>query len=41
MLDDFRPVIRGYGDSLAKTPNIDKLIEKSYYFTNVYAQVIK
>lgn len=40
MLDDFRPTIFGYGDLLAKTPNIDKLIKKSFYFTNMYAQVI-
>lgn len=40
IVDDLRPVIGGYGDQLAKTPNIDKLIGKSYYFTNVFTQVL-
>lgn len=39
MLDDFRPAIGGYGDVFAKTPNIDKLMNRSFYFSNVFAQV--
>lgn len=38
MLDDFRGGIHALGDNLAKTPHMDQLLEKSYYFTNVYAQ---
>ncbi|CAG9810098.1 unnamed protein product [Chironomus riparius] len=38
MLDDFRSGIKALGDDLAKTPNIDKLVEKSFYFSNMYAQ---
>ncbi|XP_055378876.1 iduronate 2-sulfatase [Condylostylus longicornis] len=38
IMDDFRPAIFAYGDRLAKTPNIDKFVEKSFYFTRAYAQ---
>lgn len=38
MLDDFRGGINKLGDKLAKTPNMDQLVEKSYYFSHVYAQ---
>ncbi|XP_055631229.1 iduronate 2-sulfatase [Toxorhynchites rutilus septentrionalis] len=38
MLDDLRPAINAFGDPKAITPNIDKLIKKGYYFTNVFAQ---
>lgn len=38
MLDDFRSGINAFGDSLAKTPNIDMLATKSYCFQNIYAQ---
>lgn len=41
MLDDFRSAIGGLGDKLAKTPNMDSLLDKSFYFPNIYAQVIK
>ncbi|XP_039443397.1 iduronate 2-sulfatase [Culex pipiens pallens] len=38
MLDDFRPAIKAFGDVNAITPNIDRLAQKGYYFTNVFAQ---
>lgn len=38
MLDDFRGGINALGDKLAKTPHMDQLVNKSYYFSNVYAQ---
>lgn len=38
MLDDFRGGINALGDKLAKTPHMDQLVKKSYYFSNVYAQ---
>jgi iduronate 2-sulfatase len=38
MLDDFRGGINVLGDKLAKTPNMDLLAEKSFYFPNIYAQ---
>jgi iduronate 2-sulfatase len=37
MLDDFRGGIKALGDELAKTPNMDLLVQRSFYFTNVYA----
>lgn len=37
MLDDFRGGIGALGDELAKTPNMDLLVERSHYFSNVYA----
>lgn len=37
MLDDFRGGIGALGDDLAKTPNIDLLVKRSYYFHHVYA----
>lgn len=40
ILDDLRPAIHSYDDPLAVTPNIDKLISKSFYFSRAYAQVI-
>lgn len=39
IFDDLRPALGGYGDPLAKTPNLDALISKSHYFTKAYAQV--
>lgn len=39
ILDDFRPAIRGLGDSLAYTPNLDNLLKTSFYFENCFAQV--
>jgi iduronate 2-sulfatase len=38
MLDDFRGGIYALGDKLASTPNMDALVDKSYYFSNIYAQ---
>lgn len=40
MLDDFRSAVGKFGDTLAKTPNMDSLMDKSFYFPNIYAQVI-
>lgn len=37
MLDDFRGGIGALGDVLAKTPNIDQLVRRSYFFSHVYA----
>lgn len=37
MLDDFRGGIGALGDELAKTPNMDLLVQRSYYFPQVYA----
>ncbi|XP_067642446.1 iduronate 2-sulfatase [Eurosta solidaginis] len=38
IFDDLRPVLGGYGDSLAQTPHLDAFIKESYYFTNAYSQ---
>ncbi|XP_034939735.1 iduronate 2-sulfatase [Chelonus insularis] len=38
VVDDLRPALGCYGDTNAFTPNIDKLAEKSFLFTEVYAQ---
>nr|XP_019563392.2 iduronate 2-sulfatase [Aedes albopictus] len=38
ILDDFRPAIRSFGDTKAITPNIDRLVNNGYYFTNAFAQ---
>lgn len=38
VLDDFRPVIKAFGDNKAITPNIDRLAKNGYYFTNAFAQ---
>lgn len=38
MLDDFRSAIKALGDDLAITPNMDQLVDKSFYFSNIYAQ---
>lgn len=40
MIDDLRPALKAAGDKNAITPNIDKLLQKSSYFTNAFAQVI-
>lgn len=40
MVDDLRPALKAAGDKNAITPNIDKLLQKSSYFTNAFAQVI-
>ncbi|CRK88537.1 CLUMA_CG002215, isoform A [Clunio marinus] len=37
MLDDFRGGIGALGDKLAKTPNMDLLAQRSFYFPHVYA----
>lgn len=37
MLDDFRGGIGALGDDLAKTPNMDLLVKRSFYFSHVYA----
>lgn len=41
MVDDLRPALRAAGDNNAITPNIDKLIQRSSYFSNAFAQVIE
>ncbi|CAH1777299.1 unnamed protein product [Owenia fusiformis] len=38
VVDDLRPALGCYGDSLLKTPNIDQLASKSVQFNNAYAQ---
>uniref|UniRef100_A0A182QHX5 Sulfatase N-terminal domain-containing protein n=1 Tax=Anopheles farauti TaxID=69004 RepID=A0A182QHX5_9DIPT len=39
ILDDFRPAIKyGYGDGNAITPNIDRIVQKGYFFENAFAQ---
>ncbi|XP_063706088.1 iduronate 2-sulfatase [Culicoides brevitarsis] len=38
MVDDLRPAIRAAGDKNAITPNIDKLLNRSFYFKNAFAQ---
>lgn len=40
IVDDLRPALGCYGDSLAYTPNIDRLAEKSALFRRTYTQVI-
>jgi iduronate 2-sulfatase len=37
MLDDFRATIGAFGDKLARTPNMDLLVQRSFYFPHVYA----
>jgi iduronate 2-sulfatase len=37
MLDDFRGGIGALGDDLAKTPNMDLLVKRSFYFSHAYA----
>uniref|UniRef100_A0A672YHY7 Iduronate 2-sulfatase n=1 Tax=Sphaeramia orbicularis TaxID=375764 RepID=A0A672YHY7_9TELE len=37
--DDLRPSLGCYGDTLAKSPNIDQLASKSQTFLNAFAQV--
>lgn len=39
LADDLRPTIGKYGDQLAFTPNLDRLIQRSCYFTRAYSQV--
>ncbi|MEE6496810.1 hypothetical protein FKM82_002491 [Ascaphus truei] len=38
IVDDLRPSLGCYGDSVVKSPNIDQLASKSVLFTNAYAQ---
>ncbi|KAM7417134.1 hypothetical protein PAMA_016984 [Pampus argenteus] len=38
MADDLRPSLGCYGDTVAKTPNIDQLASKSQVYLNAYAQ---
>jgi hypothetical protein len=38
-VDDLRPALGCYGDTMAHTPNIDVLAKNSMYFNNAYAQV--
>lgn len=39
IVDDLRPALRCYDDSLAVTPNIDRIAERSVLFERAYAQV--
>ncbi|XP_023718635.1 iduronate 2-sulfatase isoform X3 [Cryptotermes secundus] len=38
IVDDLRPALGCYGDTMAHTPNIDALAESSIYFNNAYVQ---
>lgn len=38
-VDDLKPLLGCYGDSIAKTPNIDQLARKGAVFTSGYCQV--
>ena len=38
-VDDLRPALGCYGDTMAYTPNIDNLAKHSMLFTNAYVQV--
>ena len=38
-VDDLRPDLGCYGNTLIKSPNIDKLASQGCVFTNAYAQV--
>lgn len=37
-VDDLKPILGCYGDPLVKTPNIDRLAERSTIFTHAYCQ---
>lgn len=37
-VDDLKPILGCYGDTLVKTPNIDRLAERSTVFTHAYCQ---
>jgi hypothetical protein len=37
-IDDLKPIIGAYGNTLAKTPHMDKLASQSTVFTKAYAQ---
>lgn len=39
VLDDFRPMLRSYGDQLIKAPNMDCLARNSVLFTRAFSQV--
>lgn len=39
IFDDLRPVLGAYGDSLARTPNLDAFAQGSTVFTRAYSQV--
>jgi len=39
IVDDLRPEVATYGDSLARTPSIDELANESIVFENAYASV--
>lgn len=39
IFDDLRPVLGAYGDSLARTPNLDAFAQGSTIFTRAYSQV--
>jgi hypothetical protein len=39
IVDDLRPALGCYGDTMAHTPNIDALAKSSIYFNNAYVQV--
>lgn len=41
IVDDLRPALGCYGDTMAHTPNIDALAKSSIYFNNAYVQVGK
>ena len=36
--DDLRPALGSYGDAVVKTPNLDKLAQRSVRFTTAAAQ---
>ncbi|XP_058975521.1 iduronate 2-sulfatase [Musca domestica] len=38
IFDDLRPALGAYGDRLAQTPNLDKFLNGSFYFTRAYSQ---
>lgn len=41
IVDDLRPALGSYGDTLAYTPNIDRLADQSLVLKRVFAQVKK
>lgn len=41
IVDDLRPALHAAEDKNAITPNIDKLLQQSCYFTNAFSQVIE
>jgi hypothetical protein len=39
VVDDLRPALECYGDTMAHTPNFNALAKSSIYFNNAYVQV--